>query len=66
MQIKSFKEILNNNLRLIQHPAVRSYAIYIEDKLWYWIDETGEEQFPPTLCITEALELWLKCNNFHS
>ena len=26
--------------------------------------EDREEQFPPTLCITEALKLCLKCNNF--
>ena len=25
--------------------------------------EAREEQFPPTLCITEALKLCLKCNN---
>ena len=25
--------------------------------------EATEEQFPPTRCITEALELCLKCNN---
>ena len=25
--------------------------------------EAGEEQSPPTLCIIEALELCLKCNN---
>ena len=25
--------------------------------------EAREEQFPPTLCIIEALELCLKCNN---
>ena len=26
--------------------------------------EAREEQFPPNLCIIEALELCLKCNNF--
>ena len=25
--------------------------------------EAREEKFPPTLCIAEALELYLKCNN---
>ena len=25
--------------------------------------EAREDQFPPTLCITEPLESWLKCNN---
>ena len=26
--------------------------------------ESREWQFPPTLCVIEALKLWLKCNNF--
>ena len=58
--------ILTENCRLVSFDIVNMFPSIDNESGLQAVKnalEAREEQFPPTLCITEALELYLKCNN---